>query len=157
MPNSRPFLHCSLKKIHRNLKFAHLHKVKVAPKGQKSTDHKQNLISSEGGQGTSVCQISGHSSFVFSRKYQDTLNLTSFTKTKLRQLIQITASAPSHPIQHPTTGEITPMTPVGLGIASCRQITSILSNIGRRNSIRIFFWNILMWAQFICFIKIFAF
>ena len=33
--------------------------------------------------------------------------------------IQITASAPSHPIQHPIAGETTHMTPVGLVIAGC--------------------------------------
>ena len=51
--------------------------------------------------------------------------------------IQITASAPSHPIQHPTAGEITPVTPVGLAMAGCWQINSILANIGHRNSIRV--------------------
>ena len=75
---------------------------------------------------------------------------------------QNTASAPSHPIQHPTAGERTPMTPMGLVMAGCWQINSILANIDRRNSIRIlnqypFFWNILIWAQFIFFLKLFAF
>ena len=69
---------------------------------------------------------------------------------------QNTASAPSHPIQHPTAGERTPVTPMGLAMAGCWQINNILANIGRRNSIRILnqyplFWNILIWAQFICF------
>ena len=50
---------------------------------------------------------------------------------------QNTASAPSHPIQHPTAGESTPLTPMGLVMAGCWQINSILTNIGRRNSIRI--------------------
>ena len=76
--------------------------------------------------------------------------------------IQITASAPSYPIHYLTAGEITHMTPVGLVMAGCWQINSILANIGRRNSIRILnqyplFWNILIWAQFICFIKVFEF
>ena len=75
---------------------------------------------------------------------------------------QNTASAPSHPIQHPTAGERTPMTPMGLVMAGCWQINSILANIGRRNPIRIlnqypFFWNLSIWAQFICFWKLFAF
>ena len=38
--------------------------------------------------------------------------------------IQITASAFSHPIQHPTAGELTPMTPVGLFMAGSWQIIS---------------------------------
>ena len=68
---------------------------------------------------------------------------------------QNTASAPSHPIQHPTAGTSTHMTPVGLVMAGCCQISYILTNIGRRNSIRILnqhplFWNILIWTQFIC-------
>ena len=60
-----------------------------------------------------------------------------------------TASAPSHPIQHPTAGASTHMTPLGLVMAGCWQINSILTNIGRRNSIQILnqhplFWNILI-------------
>ena len=56
----------------------------------------------------------------------------------------------------PTAGERTPVTPMGLAMAGCWQINHILANIGRRNSIRIsnqypLFWNILIWAQFICF------
>ena len=47
--------------------------------------------------------------------------------------IQITASAPSHPIQHHTSGERTPMTPVGLVMAGCWEINFILANIGQRN------------------------
>ena len=75
---------------------------------------------------------------------------------------QNTASAPSHPIQHPTAGESTHFTPMGHDMAGCWHINSILANIGRRNSIRILnqysFWrNILIWAQFICFIKLFVF
>ena len=72
---------------------------------------------------------------------------------------QNTPSAPSHPNQHPIAGERTPMTPMGLVMAGCWQINSILTNIGRRNSIWIlnqypFFWNILIRTQFICFIYI---
>ena len=68
---------------------------------------------------------------------------------------------PSHAMQHHTAGEITPMAPRGLVMTGCWQINSILTNIGRRNSIRNlneypFFWNILIWVQFICFIKLFA-
>ena len=44
---------------------------------------------------------------------------------------------PSYPVgQHPTAGESTPMTPLGHVIAGCWQINSILTNIGRRNSIQ---------------------
>ena len=79
-----------------------------------------------------------------------------------QSLTQNTASAPSHPIQHPTAGMGTHMTPVGCVMAGCCQINYILTNIGRRNSIRIFnqhllFWNILIWTEFICFINLFAF
>ena len=75
---------------------------------------------------------------------------------------QNTASAPSHPIQHPTAGASTHMTPVGLVMAGCCQIDYILTTMGRRNSIRILdqhplFWNISIWTQFICLIKLFAF
>ena len=49
--------------------------------------------------------------------------------------IQNTASAPSHPIQHSTAGESTPMTSMGLVMAGYWQINSILTNIGRRHSI----------------------
>ena len=75
---------------------------------------------------------------------------------------QNTASAPSHPIQHPTAGMGTHMTPVGCVMAGYCQINYILTNIGRRNSIRILsqhplFWNILIWTEFICFINLFAF
>ena len=75
---------------------------------------------------------------------------------------QNTASAPSHPIQHPTAGMGTHMTPVGCVMAGCCQINYILTNIGRRNPIRILnqhplFWNILIWTEFICFINLFAF
>ena len=90
-------------------------------------------------------------------------NFANFGRTEKSNMhIQTTASAPSHPIQHPTAAEIPPMTPAGLVMAGCWQINSILTNIGRRNSIRIlnqypFFWNILIWTQFISFINLFAF
>ena len=75
---------------------------------------------------------------------------------------QKTASVPSHPIQHPTAGMGTHMTPVGCVMAGCCHINYILTNIGRRNSIRILnqhplFWHILIWTEFICFINLFAF
>ena len=75
---------------------------------------------------------------------------------------QNTASAPSHPIQHPTAGMGTHMTPVGCVMAGCCQINYILTNIGRRNFIRILnqrplFWNILIWTEVIFFINLFAF
>ena len=56
-----------------------------AKKG-KSTDHDQNLISSEGGQDTSACQSSGQSSLAFSRKCPEVANLACFTKSALYQL-----------------------------------------------------------------------
>ena len=40
------------------------------------------LTSSEGGQDTSACTISGHFLHVFSGKCPETLNLTRFTKSK---------------------------------------------------------------------------
>ena len=52
-----------------------------AKKG-KWTDHDQNLISSEGGQDTSACQSSGHSSLAFSRKCLEVANFARFTKSK---------------------------------------------------------------------------
>ena len=54
-------------------------------KGGKSTDHDQIRISSEGGQDTSVWQISADSSHAFSRKCLETGNLTCFTKSKCHQ------------------------------------------------------------------------
>ena len=57
----------------------------MAPKGGKSTDRDHNLISSEGGQDTSACKISGHSLHAFSGKCPETPDLTRFTKSKWRQ------------------------------------------------------------------------
>ena len=59
--NLRPFLPCVLKKMPRNRKFGLFHLVKMPPKWGKSTDDYQDLISSQGGQDTSACRISGHS------------------------------------------------------------------------------------------------
>ena len=79
--------------------------------------------------------------------------------TKLCQHTQNIASVPSHHIQPPTAGASTHMTPVGLVMAGCWQISSILTNIGRRNSTRIlnqhpFFWNIFIWKQSFWILKI---
>ena len=76
--------------------------------------------------------------------------------------IQNTAWALIHPLQHPRAGWLTPWTPPHCDMACCWQIDSILVNIGRKNSIRIlnqypFWWNKLIWAQFIVFITIFSF
>ena len=51
-------------------------------KNGKLTDHDQNLTSSEGGQDTSVCQSSGHSSLAFSSKCPEVANLACFTQSK---------------------------------------------------------------------------
>ena len=69
---------------------------------------------------------------------------------------------PAIPSSTPQLASSPPWTPVGLVIAGCWQINSILFNIGRRNYFwslnqYLFFWNALIWAQFICFIKFFAF
>ena len=50
-----------------------------------STDWDYNLISSEGGQDTSACKISGHPLHAFSGKCPETINFTHFTKSKWRQ------------------------------------------------------------------------
>ena len=52
------------------------------PKLEISTDHDHKLFSSEGGQDTSACKISGHSHHRFSGKCPETQNLTRFTKSK---------------------------------------------------------------------------
>ena len=101
-----------------------------------------------------LCLSSTHSKMYYYHIFHMALQLCCHT--------QNTASAPSHPIQHPTAGTSTHMTPVGCVMAGCCQINYILTNIGRRNSIRILnqhplFWNILIWTQFICFINLFAF
>ena len=49
---------------------------------RKSADRGHKLISSEGGQDTSACKISGHFLHAFSRKCPETPNLTRFTKSK---------------------------------------------------------------------------
>ena len=53
-------------------------------------------------------------------------------------------------------------TPLSCGMASCWQINSILANSGRKNSIQIlnqypFLRKVLIWAQFIGFIKFLSF
>ena len=55
-----------------------------------------------------------------------------------------------------------PFDPLSCGMAGCWQINSILANSGRKNSIQIlnqypFLWKILIWAQFIGFIKFLSF
>ena len=50
--------------------------------GKKSTDNDHKVISSQGGQDTSACKISGHSLHVFPGKCPKTSNLTCFTKSK---------------------------------------------------------------------------
>ena len=68
-----------------NPKYDQFHKVKLAPKGRKSTDHNQILINSEGGHGTSACTIWGHSLHGFNMKCSETSNLTSFTDSYWHQ------------------------------------------------------------------------
>ena len=85
-----------------------------------------------------------------------------YNNRRHRPLSHLANKGLSHPIQHPTAGTSTHTTPVGLVMAGCCQINYILTNIGRRNAIRILnqhplFWYILIWTQFICFINLFAF
>ena len=65
MQNARPFPQWVVQEMSGNPKFDPFHKVKIAPKLDKSTDHDPNLISSEGGQDKSACKFSGHSLYVF--------------------------------------------------------------------------------------------
>ena len=61
-----------------NPKFDGFRNVKMPPKLGRSTYHDQNLTtSSEDGQDTSGCQLSGHPSQVFSRKCLETANSVS--------------------------------------------------------------------------------
>ena len=83
MPTIRQFLPCNLRKLAGNPKFDLFHSLEIAQKLGKSTNPNQNLFSSEGGQDTAACQISGHSFHAFSRKCPETPNLTSFTKSKI--------------------------------------------------------------------------
>ena len=53
--------------------------------GAKISGRDLNLISSEGGQDISACQILGHLSHAFCRKYPETSNLTDFTTSERRQ------------------------------------------------------------------------
>ena len=82
MQNVRPFPQWVLQEMTRNPKFDPFHYVKIVPKLEKSTDHDHNLISSESGQDTSACKISGHSLHEFSRKCPESPNLICFTKSK---------------------------------------------------------------------------
>ena len=75
--------------MHGNHKFDLSHYVKIAAKLEKSTDQDYNLISSEVGQDTSACQISGHSLHAFSGKWPEPTNLTRFIKSKWRQKEEI--------------------------------------------------------------------
>ena len=72
MQNFRPFPPCVLQEMPGNPKFDQFHKVKIAPKLEKSTDRGHKLISSEDSQETSACKISGHSLHAFSGKYPET-------------------------------------------------------------------------------------
>ena len=81
----RHLLVCILQKMPRNPKCDPFHKVKVAPKAGKSTDHDQHLISIEGGQDTPACQIAGCSLHAFSGKCPEIPNLARFTKSKWHQ------------------------------------------------------------------------
>ena len=55
------------------------------PKLEKSTNRNHKLISSDGGQGTSTCRMTGYFRHTFSGKCPETPNLTHFTKSKWRQ------------------------------------------------------------------------
>ena len=72
MQNLRPFPPCILREMPGNPKFDPFHKVKIAPKFDKSTDRGHKLISSGDGQDTSACKISGHSLYAFSGKCPET-------------------------------------------------------------------------------------
>ena len=72
----------STTKMPGNRKFYPFHLVKIASKLEKSTNCNHNLISSESGQDTSACKISGHFLNGFFRKCLETPNLTRFTKSK---------------------------------------------------------------------------
>ena len=74
MQNLGPFSPCVLREMPRNPKFYPFHLVKIAPKLEKSTDHGQKLISSEDGQDTSACKISGQSLYAFSYKCPETFS-----------------------------------------------------------------------------------
>ena len=82
MQNIRPFAQWVFQKMPGNPKFDPFHKVKIAPKLEKSPESNHKLISSEGGQDTAAYHISGHSLDAFSRKCPETPNLTCFTKSK---------------------------------------------------------------------------
>ena len=73
---------CVLREMPGNLKFDLFHLVKIVPKLQNLTDCDPELISSDGGQDTSACKISGHFLHAFSGKCPETPNLSCFTKSK---------------------------------------------------------------------------
>ena len=72
----------SMTKMPGNPKFYQFHLVKIASKLEKSTNCNHNPISSESGQDTSACKISGSFLHGFSRKCLETPNLTRFTKSQ---------------------------------------------------------------------------
>ena len=72
----------SMTKMPGNPKFYPFHLVKIASKLEKSTNCNHNLISSESGQDTSACKISGNFLHGFSRKCLEIPNLTRLTKSK---------------------------------------------------------------------------
>ena len=72
MQNFRPFHPCVLWQMPGTPKFDPFHYVKIVPKFERSTDRDHKLISSEDGQDTSTCKISGHSLHAFSGKYPET-------------------------------------------------------------------------------------
>ena len=94
----------------------------------------------------------------------DDLFLVSTTRDRLHMCLD--KFIPRTPRQPPAILQLaralgTHLTLVGLVMADCCPINHILSNIGRRNSIRILnqhplFWNILTWTQVFCFIKFFS-
>ena len=67
--NLRPYPPCVLQEMSGNPKFD---PCQNSAKIRKSTDHGHKLISSEDGQDTSACQISGHSLLAFSGKCPET-------------------------------------------------------------------------------------
>ena len=67
-PNFRPFPPCVLLEMPGNLKFDPFLYVKKVPKVEKKTDREYRRNSSEGGQDTSACKISGHSLHAFPGK-----------------------------------------------------------------------------------------
>ena len=75
-----PSYHCQNYKCKHNIRL-----IPLSKNCAKISGHDQNLISSEGGQDTSACQISGHSFHAVSRKSPEAQYLTYFTKSKWHQ------------------------------------------------------------------------